>query len=93
MAASAPALCTIFFATHWLLSHITIVDTMDSEEKVMNPVAMTISDPQKEYWLSYGAGQNLFGRVNTEEQTREGLKSLRTDKGWFEIFENRQGKV
>ena len=33
---------TIFFPSHWLLSHITIVVTIDSSERGMNPVAMTI---------------------------------------------------
>ena len=40
---------TIFFPSHWLLSHITIVETTDSGERGMNPVAMTIINPRKEY--------------------------------------------
>ena len=36
-----PVLCTIFFPGHWLLSHVTIVETMDSNERGINPVAMT----------------------------------------------------
>ena len=28
-----PVLCTILFLSHWLLSHITIVETMDSSER------------------------------------------------------------
>ena len=60
MAASAPIhafpgvhlASTIFFPSHWLLSHITIVETMDRGERGMNPVAMTIFSPRKEYWLS-----------------------------------------
>ena len=43
---------TIFLRSHWLLSHITIVITIDSSERQMNPGAMTIVNPQKEYWLS-----------------------------------------
>ena len=33
---------------------ITIVETMNSSERGMNPVAMTIINPPKEYWLSQG---------------------------------------
>ena len=38
---------------HWLLSHITIIETTDSDERGMNPVAMTIINPRKEYcpWI------------------------------------------
>ena len=37
-----PVLGTIFFLSHWLLSHVTIVETMDSgERKKLNPAAMT----------------------------------------------------
>ena len=43
-------LCTIFFQSHWLLSHITIVETMDSGERGMNYDAMTIIIPLKDYW-------------------------------------------
>ena len=42
-----PELCTIFFSSHWLLSHITIVETIDSGERGMNPAEMTIFNPQK----------------------------------------------
>ena len=52
-----PVLHTIFFPSHWLLSHITIVKTMDSGERGMNPVAMTIINPWKEYWPSPGSNQ------------------------------------
>ena len=31
-----PVLRTIFFPSHWLLSHITIVETMDSGKREMN---------------------------------------------------------
>ena len=40
-------ICTIFFPSHWLLSHITTVKTRDSSERGMNPVAMTITNPLK----------------------------------------------
>ena len=36
------------FPSQWLLSNITIVETTDSGERVMNPVAMTIVNPRKE---------------------------------------------
>ena len=37
--------------------HITIVETKGSSEKGMNPVAMTIINPQIENWLSWGSDQ------------------------------------
>ena len=49
-----PVLSTIFFPSHWLLSHITIVETIDSSERGMNPVAMTIINPRKEYLAKPG---------------------------------------
>ena len=52
-----PVLCTIFVPSHWLLSHVTIVETMDSVEGGINPVAMTFISPQKEYWQSWGSYQ------------------------------------
>ena len=42
-------LSAIFFPSHWLLSYITIVKTMDCIEIGMNPVAMIVINPQKEY--------------------------------------------
>ena len=44
---SSPHNSTIFFPSHWLLSHITIVETTDSGEKGMNPVAMIILSLRK----------------------------------------------
>ena len=41
------------------ISHITIVETTDSGERGMNPVAMTIINPRKEYWPSRGSNQRL----------------------------------
>ena len=52
-----PVLHTIFFPSHWLLSHITIVETTDSSERGTNPVTMTIIDPRKEYRPSWGSNQ------------------------------------
>ena len=40
-----------------LLSKITIVDTTDSSERGMNPVAMMIINPPKEYWVNRGSNQ------------------------------------
>ena len=34
------------------VSHTTIVETMDSSEREMNPVAMTIINPRRVYWPS-----------------------------------------
>ena len=50
-----PVFRTMFLPRHWLLSHIAVVKTMDSSE--MNPVAMTIINPRKEYWPNTGSNQ------------------------------------
>ena len=45
---------------HWkqgLLCDKTSVDTTDSGERGMNPVAMTITNPRKEYWPNWGSNQ------------------------------------
>ena len=52
---SYQALSRVFFPCHWLLSYKSIVETMDSGKKginplAMNPLAMTIINPRKEYW-------------------------------------------
>ena len=52
-----PVSCTVFLSSHWLLSHITIVETMDSGERRKNHVTMTIINPRKEYWPSQGSNQ------------------------------------
>ena len=52
-----PVLNTIFFPSHWLLSHTTIVETTDSSEKGMKPVTMTIINPYKKYWPNLGTNQ------------------------------------
>ena len=49
-----PVLPTIFLLSHWQLSHITIIETMGSSEKGMNPLTLTIINPWKEYWPSWG---------------------------------------
>ena len=43
---------TVFFQNHWLLSHIIIAETMESGERGINPVTMTIINLQTEYWTS-----------------------------------------
>ena len=45
---------TIFFPSHRQLFHVTTVEIMESGEGGMIPMAMTIINPQKEYWLSLG---------------------------------------
>ena len=44
----SPVLHTVFFASHWLLSCLTIVETMVSGESGMDPTTMTIISPQNE---------------------------------------------
>ena len=44
-----PELRTIFFPSLWLLSHITSVETQESGDRGMNPVAITIINNWKEY--------------------------------------------
>ena len=46
---SSFVLCTIFFPSHWQLSHMTMVEIMVSDERGMNPVAIVITNPRKEY--------------------------------------------
>ena len=54
-----PVLHTVFSPSHWLLSHITMFETMDNGEKGMNPITVTIISPWKEYCLSPGLNQRL----------------------------------
>ena len=42
------------YSFRWLLSHVIIVETTDSGERGMNPVAMTIINPREEYLPSPG---------------------------------------
>ena len=55
-----PVLRTIFFSNHWLLSHITIVETTDSGERGTNHVAITFINPVKEYWPSQDRTSDLM---------------------------------
>ena len=41
------------------ICQITVVETMDSGERGMNPVAMTIINSRKEYWPSRASNQRL----------------------------------
>ena len=50
-------LLIIFFPSNWLLSHIIIVEIMDSGERGMNPIVMTIINPRKEYWMRRGSNR------------------------------------
>ena len=38
-------------------SHISIMEIIDSSERGMNPVTITILNPWKEYWPSLGSNQ------------------------------------
>ena len=51
---------TIFFPSHWLLSHITIVETTDSGDRGRNPLSMTIINSRKEYWPSPGSSLQCY---------------------------------
>ena len=54
-----PVLCTILFLSHWLLSHITIVETMGSSEAKFESCRndYCIINFWKEYWASQGSNQ------------------------------------
>ena len=52
-----PVYHTILFPSHWLLSHITITETMDRCERGLNPVVKIINDLWKEYWQCQGSNQ------------------------------------
>ena len=51
----SPVLRTIFFLNHWLLSYITVVETMGRGERGMNPVALIMIYSRKEYWPIRGS--------------------------------------
>ena len=55
-----PAFHSILFPSHWLLSHIIVAETMDSDKRGMNTAAMTLINPRKEYWSSAGIEGFLF---------------------------------
>ena len=66
-------------ATGSLLSHITIVEATDSGERGMNPVAMTISNPRKEYWRSRDRTSNLCFQVRKSYRLSYGTQHERWD--------------
>ena len=72
-----PVLRIIFFPSYWLLLHITIVETTDCGEKGMNPVAMTIINPWKEYWPNRESNQRP--RVLKSARPPTELSGLATD--------------
>ena len=57
---SVTVLHTILFQNHLLLSHATVAEIMDSGEKGMNPVIMTIINHWTEYWPRQGSNQRLL---------------------------------
>ena len=52
-----PVLGKIFFLRHWLLFHKTVLETMDSGERAMDLVAMTIINPRNDYLPTGGSNQ------------------------------------
>ena len=63
---SSSVLCTIFCPSPLLHNHITIVKTIDSSERGMNPVAMTIINPLKicrPSWVSNQQPPGLFSSL------------------------------
>ena len=49
----------IFFPSHRLLSHVNIVETIDSGRSGMNLVVMTIINPRNKYLPTWGSNQRL----------------------------------
>ena len=84
---------TIFFPSHWLLSHITVVETLDSGERGMNPFAKTIINPWKEYWPSHGLNQLppvLKSRMLPTELFIKGALALYPTVQCFNFFRRQQ---
>ena len=55
----------------WLLSHTTIVETMDSYEKRMNPITITIINLRTEYRPSWGSNKRTPVRKSPPLPTQE----------------------
>ena len=55
-----PVVCTIFFRSKRLLSHIIIVETMNSRERGMNTVEIIIANHPREY-VTHHAKRDLMG--------------------------------
>ena len=69
------------FQNHWLLFHITIVETTVSGKRGMNPVEITISVPRKEYCPSRESNQRppaLTSCTLPTETTRARPYTLKT---------------
>ena len=43
-------LSKIFFPSHWLLSHMNIFETMNSNNRGINPLPTTVINSRKQYW-------------------------------------------
>ena len=52
-----PVLRIIVFQSHRLLSLMTVIETMDSSDRGINPATMTIINSRKEYWPNRGSNQ------------------------------------
>ena len=52
-----PVLCSVFFSNHWLLSFITIIETVVTGKGGMNAVTLTVVSPQEKYWPDQGSNQ------------------------------------
>ena len=67
---------TVFFPSYWLLSHVTTIETIDRGERGINPVARTIINPCKEYWLSCRSQSVLKSCMLSTELWVTAAKSL-----------------
>ena len=72
-----PILSTIFIQSHCLLSHITTIQAMNSIERGINPAKMTIINPGKKCWPSWGSNKRLLVlKSNTSTTELHGLGCL-----------------
>ena len=68
--------------------HITIVETVDTGEKGISPVAMTITNPRKEYWPSWGSNQRpSILKSCTLPNDRLGYGARLELVGWLVVLE------
>ena len=87
---------TVFFPSHWLLSHLTIVETTYSDERGMNPVATTIIVPQRSnqrppVFKSATLPTELWGLDRKSEAFEDDSLSQRVEN-FFERVKNIVGK-
>ena len=92
-----PVLHTIFFSSHRMLSHITIVKVMDSCKREMNPVQMTVNHSlKKKNWPSWGSNQKptflKSSKLPTELKVLGFLTLYHTYPEKNKAFENIVGK-